>query len=81
MLNANAIKALIEALRRVSDEGEADRNGDVLDVLLASYKGDRNEPAHEIAKTVCEILEPERVGELRCLACDREILDCLCRQG
>lgn len=78
MLNANGIKALILAMRKVSDDGEPDKNGDVLDILLASYREDANEPADEIAKTICEILEPERVGQVRCMGCDRELIDCLC---
>lgn len=59
---------MIEKLRdRAKEDPEAAR--DVLEVLAASYGTDRNEPAGEIAKTVCEILEPERLGQLLWLIC------------
>lgn len=53
------------------ERAEADPKAaaDVLEVLAASYGSDKNEPAAEIAKTVCELLEPERVGPILWLTC------------
>jgi hypothetical protein len=68
MLDEKVVVELIEKLRALF---EKDANGaaDVLDVLRASYLEDKGEPVEEIAKTICEILEPERIGGINWLAC------------
>ena len=68
MLDEKEVEKLIERLREMARE-DPDANIDVLEVLAASYGSDRNEPAAEIAKTVCEILEPERIGPIRWVTC------------
>lgn len=68
MLDEKMVAELIVKLRATAEE-DADSASDVLDVLCASYREDRNEPAEEIAKTVCELLEPERVGGINWLTC------------
>jgi hypothetical protein len=68
MLDENVVAELIEKLRaRALDD--LDSASDVLDVLRASYWEDAKQPVNEIAKTVCEILEPERIGKLKWLTC------------
>lgn len=42
---------------------------DVVEVLLASFQGDLKEDPLEIARTICEMLEPERVGGIISLNC------------
>jgi formylmethanofuran dehydrogenase subunit E len=77
MLDEKMVAELIEKLRaRAEDNPEVAK--DVLEVLTASYGQDKNEPAREIAKTVCELLEPERIGPLlwiRCNVCGRGLTD------
>jgi len=68
MLDENVVTELIEKLR-IRATADLDSASDVLDVLRASYWEDAKQPANEIAKTVCEILEPERIGKIRWLTC------------
>lgn len=62
------IQEFIEKLRARAGE-DANVASDVLDVLGASYLEDAGEPSEEIAKTICELLEPERVGGIKWLTC------------
>jgi hypothetical protein len=68
MLDEREVEKMIHKLRERAQEDPAVAS-DVLEVLAASYGSDRDEPAAEIAKTVCEILEPARVGPLLWLTC------------
>lgn len=42
---------------------------DVIEILLASFNEDKEEEHFEIARTICEILEPERLGAIVWLTC------------
>lgn len=64
-LDEKQVALFIEKLRKL----DLDASVDVIDVILASFRSDRKEPAAEIAKTLCEILEPERIGGLKFLTC------------
>lgn len=68
MLDEKVVVELIEKLRALF-ENDANGAADVLDVLRASYLEDKGEPVEEIAKTICEILEPERIGGIKWLNC------------
>ena len=72
MLNEAAIAAMIEKARARFQKDGFDVYQDFLDILRDAINGeDRAEPALEIAKTICELLEPERVGGITwvCVPC------------
>jgi hypothetical protein len=70
-LDQKQVALFIEKLRIQTDQdptmGQA-----VIEVISASFDHDRKESSDEIAKTLCEILEPERLGGLiswTCMSC------------
>jgi len=68
MLDEKMVQEFVEKLRvRAADDPAVGR--DVIEVLISSYVEDKDEPAAEIAKTLCELLEPERIGPLLWLTC------------
>lgn len=62
-LDEKQVALFIEKLRLRTD-GDPTLGQAVLDVLSASINQDLKESSDEIAKTLCEILEPERLGGL-----------------
>lgn len=69
MLDEKMVAEFVEKLRAMAEE-DPDAARDVLEVLGASYGSDKKEPVEEIAKTLCEILEPERLGGIVWVNCD-----------
>lgn len=77
MLDEKAIMELILKLRARADKDPAAAR-DALEVLAASYREDIKEPALEIARTVCELLEPERMGTvvfIQCRMCNARLTE------
>lgn len=68
MLDETIVTELIEKLRIMEAEDPSAAK-DVLHLLESSYTIEKYEPAAEIAKTICEILEPERLGTIRWMNC------------
>lgn len=68
MLDEKMVAEFVEKLRARAEEDPSVAR-DVLEVLGASYGTDRKEPVGEIAKTLCELLEPERVGGILWVNC------------
>jgi hypothetical protein len=60
-LDEKQIALLIEKLRIQNDQDPTHGQA-VIEVLSYSINEDRKESSDEIAKTLCEILEPERLG-------------------
>lgn len=69
MLDEKMVAEFVEKLRTRA-EADPDVARDVLEVLGASYGTDRKEPVAEIAKTLCELLEPERLGGILWVNCE-----------
>lgn len=67
-LDEKQIALLIEKLR-IQNEQDPTHGQMVLEVLSASIDHDAKESSDEIAKTLCEILEPERIGGLVWMNC------------
>lgn len=67
-LDEKQVELFIQKFRAlgIKDPGTA---LDVIEIFLASFRQDKDEKAYEIAKTICEILEPERMGELVWITC------------
>lgn len=68
MLDEKMVQEFVEKLRAGAERDPAVAR-DVLEVLQASYGEDRKESSFEIARTLCELLEPERIGSLRWWTC------------
>lgn len=68
-LNEKKVALFVEKFRAL---GLKDRSAaaDVVEVLNEAFESKENE-VFEIAKTICEILEPERLGGIVSLNCDR----------
>jgi hypothetical protein len=68
-LDEKQVALFIEKLRIQTDQdptlGQA-----VIEVVSSSFDHDRKESSDEIAKTLCEILEPERLGGLVAMTCE-----------
>jgi len=67
-LDEKQVTLFVEKLRARAEE-DSSIGTDVTEVLLAAIREDKKEPAEEIAKTLCEILEPERIGGIVWMAC------------
>lgn len=75
-LDEKQIAQFVEKFRDLGLKDPSAAKG-VIEVLEASFRQDKNEECFEIARTICEILEPERLGGLvswNCTIC-REMLD------
>lgn len=63
-LDEGQVELFLEKLRARAELGP-----DVLEIIQSSFTKDKAEPTEEIARTLCELLEPERLGQLRRLNC------------
>lgn len=75
MLERNAIADLITKLRERAFQDPSAAVAAAL-CLRESFGEDLNEPADEIAQTILELLEPERLGVIRCMICDARFGTC-----
>lgn len=72
MLDEKDVTLFVEKFRAAGVE-DTGRALDVIEVLIAAIRDDKKEPCLEIARTICEILEPERLGGLiswNCALCE-----------
>lgn len=67
-LDEKQVAQFVEKLRAISLK-DTSMAKDVLEVLEASFQQDVKEAPIEIARTICEILEPERLGGIVWLTC------------
>lgn len=79
MIDEKVIVEVIEQLR----QGTKERGNWVFDTIqelltIAVIGEDGDAPALEIAKTFCEILEPQRLGGIRCFKCNGDLKTCGC---
>jgi len=71
-LDENQVAYLIRKLRRAA-AADPSRAKDVLEVLESSTREkakDEDYETFEMARTVCELLEPERIGPIISLTCN-----------
>ncbi len=82
MLNDKFMAEFCEKLRATFNDHKPDEFHDVI-ACLDDLGRDTATPkdAEEAAKTILEILEPERVGDIRCARCSRALADCTCTGG
>lgn len=67
-LDEKQVALFIEKLRIQNDQDPTHGQA-VIEVLSASIDHDRKESSDEIAKTLCEILEPDRIGGIVWMTC------------
>lgn len=68
MLDEKQIAQFIEKFRAIGLK-DPSMAKDVIEVLQASFQQDVKEDPLEIARTICEILEPERLGGIVWMTC------------
>lgn len=68
MLDEKAVSLFVEKFRAMGLKDPSMTN-DVIEVLQASFKHDVKEDPFQIARTICEILEPERLGGIVWMTC------------
>jgi len=68
MLDEKAVCLFVEKLRAVAMK-DVSMAKDVLEVLQSSIQRDAKEDPFQIARTICEILEPERLGGIVWMTC------------
>ena len=67
-LDEGQMELFLEKLRAQAEK-DPSLGRDVVEVIQSSFTKDKAEPTEEIARTLCELLEPERLGQLRRLNC------------
>ena len=79
MIDEKQIAMFIAKLRDQVGERGNEVHHDVMQILESAIAGeDQYEDVTEIAKTLCEIVEPERLGELMCGFCHKPVPACGC---
>lgn len=68
LLDEKQIAQFVEKFRAIGLK-DPSMAQDVIEVLQASFQQDVKENPFEIARTICEILEPERLGGIVWLTC------------
>lgn len=68
-LDEKQVALFIEKLRIQADQ-DPTIGKDIVEMVSASFSDDRKESSDEIAKTICEILEPERLGTIIWITCE-----------
>lgn len=79
MIDEKQIAEFLRKWRQSVELRGVEVHHDVMQVLEAAVTGpDQYEPTVEIAKTLCELIEPERLGQVICMRCRRPVFECGC---